>query len=178
MKVTRPNDARKAGEGAFEECVARSLEKVTAVETVSVENKEAISVTTITTNTRTNIVSKEKPASTASAPKPPEAPKDSRVEVAEDRVTSYRASHPQTRSSFAQLRAYFLWHCYDLPPSTVAQLLRNPPLKTITVVQYIVSVVQAEKLPVDRDRLREVASFIPHNTLWGRWPVVAGMIDT
>lgn len=132
-----------------------------------------ISKSSVSTKTKTTIVSDGKPAST---PKLPEPPKDSRVEVAEDRVASYRMSHPQTRSSSAQLRAYYLWHCYDLSPAAVAQLVRNPPLKTTTVVQYIISVVQSEKLPVDRDRLREVADFIPKNTLWGRWPVVAGMV--
>ncbi|KAI0457914.1 ribonuclease H-like protein [Xylaria acuta] len=121
-------------------------------------------------------IEKQRPALTTPTPRTPERPKDSRVEVAEDRVASYRASHPQTRSSVAQLRSYFLWHCYDLSPVAAAQLLRDPPLKTVTVVQYILSVVQVEKLPVDRDRLREVADLIPQSTLWARWPAVASMI--
>ncbi|KAI1365323.1 ribonuclease H-like protein [Xylaria arbuscula] len=176
VKVVRPNDTLKVDQGANNgEFVSVPVEKVTAVETISAENEEVVPITTSTVSTRKS-VTKKKATSTTTAPKLPEPPKDSRVEVAEDRVASYRSLHPQTRSSFAQLRAYFLWHCYDLPPSTIAQLLRNPPLKTPTVVNYIMSVVQAEKLPVDRDRLREIASLIPHNTLWGRFPVVAGMV--
>ncbi|KAI0446688.1 ribonuclease H-like protein [Xylaria telfairii] len=108
--------------------------------------------------------------------KTPPRPKDSRVEIAEDRAASYRASHPQARSTATQLRSYFLWHSYDLSPVAVAQLLRDPPLKTATVVQYILFVVQAEKLPVDRDRLREVADFVPQSTLRSRWPVIAALI--
>ncbi|GAP84196.2 putative 3 -5 exonuclease [Rosellinia necatrix] len=107
-----------------------------------------------------------------------ESPRDSRIEVAENRVAFYRASHPEARSTFAQLRSYYLWHCYDLPPATIAQLVRSPPLKTETVVSYILYVVQAEKLPVDRDRLREIADFVPQHKLWARWPVVAGMTTT
>ncbi|KAK5631187.1 hypothetical protein RRF57_006902 [Xylaria bambusicola] len=179
IKVVRPKETLEADELiSNDDYVAGQPEKTTAIETVGVENTETVSLTMTLTKTRTSIASKKKLASTSATPKSPEPPKDSRVEVAEDRVASYRTSHPQTRSSFAQLRAYFLWHCYDLPPITVAQLLRDPPLKTITVVQYIISVVQAEKLPVDRDRLREIASFIPESKLWGRFPVVAGMLVT
>ncbi|KAI0434706.1 ribonuclease H-like protein [Xylaria sp. FL1042] len=157
VKATRPNDTVVVEDGA--------------IEGVSIETDETALLVPVPAKAKRS--SKEK---SASAPKLPERPTDSRVEVAEDRVASYRTSHPQSRSSFSQLRAYFLWHCYDLSPAVVAQLLRDPPLKTITVVQYIISVVQSEKLPVDRDRLRELASFLPQSTLWGRWPVVAGMV--
>ncbi|KAI1736243.1 ribonuclease H-like protein [Xylaria scruposa] len=151
---------------------------VTALDGLDVDDKETPSSVAVSKETKTSLISKEKPASTTLTPKTPERPKDSRVEVAEDRVVSYRASRPQTRSSVAQLRSYFLWHCYDLSPAVIAQLVRDPPLKTVTVVQYILAVVQAEKLPVDRDRLREVADLIPQSTLRARWPVVASMITT
>ncbi|KAI1754505.1 ribonuclease H-like protein, partial [Xylaria castorea] len=150
----------------------------TALGTLSVDDKETTSSVAILKGTRKSLVSKRKSASTTLTPRTPERPKDSRVEVAEDRVVSYRALHPQTRSSAAQLRSYFLWHCYDLSPAAIAPLVRDPPLKTETVVNYILSVVQAEKLPVDHDRLREVADLISQDTLWARWPAVAGMITT
>lgn len=103
--------------------------------------------------------------------KPLEQPKDSRLEISEDRVAAYRASHPNTRATVAQLRSYYLWHCYDLPPFIIAQLVRRPPLKTATVVQYILSVVQSdENLPVDMNQLREVAKLIPSKALWARFP--------
>ncbi|GAW12546.1 hypothetical protein ANO14919_019160 [Xylariales sp. No.14919] len=152
------------------------VEKAITVKTVNIDNKETRLLSAAETKTKTNTVSKKKSTSTTSASKSPERPKDSRVEVAEDRAASYRSSHPQARSSFVQLRAYYLWHDYDLSPAAVAELLRDPPLKTITVIQYILSAVQSEKLPVDHERLREAADSIPQSTLWARWPVVVGML--
>ncbi|KAI1342117.1 ribonuclease H-like protein [Xylariaceae sp. FL0016] len=108
----------------------------------------------------------------------PSPPKDSRVEAAEDRASTYRASHPRARASFSQLRAYYLWHHYDLTPAVVAQLLRSPPLKTMTVAGYILTVVQWERLPTDRDRLREeVVGLIPESAMKTRWPGVSRMIE-
>ncbi|KAF2970074.1 hypothetical protein GQX73_g3526 [Xylaria multiplex] len=161
VKVTRLEDTLKASD-------------VVALETISLNDKETASLITVSTKTNTSIVSNKKPAS--KSPKSPERPKDSRVEVAEDRVASYRSSHPETRATFVQLRAYFLWHCFDLSPTAIAELLRDPPLQTRTVVGYILTAVQSEKLPVDRERLREVADLIPLGTLQSRWPVVRGML--
>ncbi|KAI0490816.1 ribonuclease H-like protein [Xylaria cf. heliscus] len=146
-----------------------------SLDPLGVEDEETISISSVT-------VSKRKSVSTTVKPKTPERSKDSkdskdsRIEVTEDRVASYRASHPETSLKPAQLRSYFLWHHYDLPPSAVAQLVREPPLKTLTVAQYILDALQAEKMPVDRDRLYEVAGFIPPITLWAKWPKVANMI--
>ncbi|KAI0537792.1 ribonuclease H-like protein [Xylaria digitata] len=158
VKVTRPDNTPKASD-------------VVALETTSLNVEETTSLITVSTKTNTSIVSKKKPA-----PKSPERPKDSRIEVAEDRVASYRSSHPGARATFVQLRAYFLWHCFDLSPASIAELLRDPPLQLKTVVGYILAAVQSEKLPVDRERLREVADSIPLSTLRNRWPVVRGML--
>ncbi|KAI8950812.1 ribonuclease H-like protein, partial [Xylaria longipes] len=147
-----------------------------ALDTIDIEDTETVSSVTVLKATKTGLVSKQKPAPTTPTPRTPDRPKDSRVEVAEDRAASYRASHPQARSTAVQLRSYFLWHCYDLSPAAIAQLLRDPPLKTVTVVQYILFVVQAEKLPVDRDRLCEVADLIPRSMLQTRLPAVAAMV--
>ncbi|KAI1809022.1 ribonuclease H-like protein [Poronia punctata] len=141
-----------------------------ALETVSIGDTEA-------TGPETNARSPEKAEQATLSKKVHERPKDSRVEVAEDRAMSYRAARPHTSASLPQLRAYYLWYHYDLPPAVVAQLLRDPPLKTVTVVQYILSVVQSEKLPADLYRLRELGSFFPLSTLWSRWPVVAQQVS-
>lgn len=112
--------------------------------------------------------------------KPPPGPKDSRIEIAEDRVACYKAARRTrggTRASFAQLRAYYLWHDQGLEPATVARLLRDPPLKTATVVGYILHTVQLEKLPVDPERLRaEIAGLLPDGMLRARWPGVAAVV--
>ncbi|KAI1375211.1 ribonuclease H-like protein [Hypoxylon crocopeplum] len=107
-----------------------------------------------------------------------QGPKDSRVEIAEDRVACYRAAHPTTRVSVPQLRAYYMWHDQGLKPETIARLLRDPPLKTNTVIGYILAAIQLEKLPVDSERLRqEIASTMPDSTLRSRWPFVAAAIS-
>ncbi|KAI0875000.1 ribonuclease H-like protein [Hypoxylon argillaceum] len=137
-----------------------------ATELVSIEDKQA----------KTSLSRRKKPASATITVKP--LAQDSRVEVAGDRAVSYRASHPKTRSTFPQLRAYYLWHGYDLPLTTIAQLLRDPPLKTNTVAGYILSAVQLEKLPVDPNRLREVANLAPQNPPLARRPAVASTINT
>ncbi|KAI0969695.1 ribonuclease H-like protein [Xylaria arbuscula] len=173
VKISRPRKTLETDDVApTDDGVSVSPEIAAGLEVVNTNNKETTSLIVTPSKSKKSVISKEKPAPT------PERPKDSRVEVAEDRAASYRTSHPQSRSSFPQLRAYFLWHSYDLSPAAIGQLLRDPPLKTITVVQYILSVVQSEKLPIDHDRLREVAGFVPHSTLWARWPVVAGMVTT
>ncbi|KAH6655297.1 ribonuclease H-like domain-containing protein [Truncatella angustata] len=51
---------------------------------------------------------------------------------------------------FVELRAYHLWHTNkDLSPEDVAALLRTPPLKTTTVVEYISNAVRLESLPIN-----------------------------
>ncbi|KAI0157715.1 ribonuclease H-like protein [Xylariaceae sp. FL1272] len=108
--------------------------------------------------------------------KPVEIPKDSRVEIVEDRVAAYRSSRPKTRATFPQLRAYYLWHCYDLSPDAIAELVRDPPLKTATVVNYILCAVQSERLVVDGDRLRQLTDFMSPDDLWTRFPYIAGRL--
>ncbi|OTA67414.1 ribonuclease H-like protein, partial [Hypoxylon sp. EC38] len=93
------------------------------------------------------------PSKPRSSSRTPRGPKDSRIEIAEDRVACYRAAHPSCRVSLAQLRAYYMWHEQGLEPQLIAKLLRDPPLQTNTVVSYILTAVQLEKLPMDTERL-------------------------
>ncbi|KAI1390962.1 ribonuclease H-like protein [Hypoxylon trugodes] len=112
------------------------------------------------------------------SPKRPSGPKDSRVEIAEDRVACYKLAHPDARANVPQLRAYYLWHDQGLDPQTIAQVLRDPPLKMSTVTSYILGAVQHEKLPIDVERMRqEVACMVEkENLLRSRWPSVADAI--
>ncbi|KAI0408078.1 ribonuclease H-like protein [Xylaria palmicola] len=165
-------------EAPTDKSTARSSELcLTAVGDLSViEDQETVLSVEPVERAKKDLIRRAKPTPATLIPKALERPKDSRVEVAEDRVASYQAAHPQSRSSFPQLRSYYLWHCYDLPPATIAQLLRDPPLQTTTIVHYILSTVQTESMPVDLDRLRELAGLVPQSTLWVRWPVVGKMI--
>ncbi|KAI6089487.1 ribonuclease H-like protein, partial [Hypoxylon rubiginosum] len=117
-------------------------------------------------------------AATPAKPRKSPGPKDSRVEIAEDRVACYKAAHPNgIHASFPQLRAYYMWHDQGLDPATIAQLLRDPPLKMATVTGYILSAIQVEKLPVNKERLHEeITSSMPEATLRMRFPVVATMV--
>jgi exonuclease 3'-5' domain-containing protein 2 len=162
VEVADPNDAAEGDSLALiNEC-----DPAVAVELVNTDDKR---------NTK-SLIPKAKPVPTTPIKKRPARPKDSRVEIVDDKVASYRASRTEARSKPAELRSYFLWHSYDLSPEAIAQLLRDPPLQTATVAQYILSVVQAENLPADRNRLREVADFLPASRVRSKWPVVARMI--
>ena len=63
------------------------------------------------------------------------------------------------------MRAYHLWHTNkDLGTGDVAALLRSPPLKTTTVVDYIFNAVKLENLPVNDLRYtKEIVETKPRN---------------
>ncbi|KAI1466332.1 ribonuclease H-like protein [Daldinia caldariorum] len=144
-----------------------------AVEAVVETVVEATVIATETTTTATaTSTAKSKTTSKRSS-----APKDSRVEIAEDRVARYRATHPESVSSMPQLRAYFMWHNQGLDLATIARLLRDPPLKVNTITVYILAAIEHEKLPVDKERLEEeIAIGFLESTLKARWPYVASVL--
>ncbi|KAH8652420.1 ribonuclease H-like domain-containing protein [Xylariales sp. PMI_506] len=87
---------------------------------------------------------------------------------AEAFISENQPSGPDARNSIeyvsaSQLRAYHLWHTNkDLAPGDIAKLLRDPPLKTSTIVNYIWKVVQKQDLPVDQRRyIKEVIDVLP-----------------
>ncbi|KAK9437105.1 Ribonuclease H-like protein [Metarhizium brunneum] len=88
------------------------------------------------------------------AAKPPV--RDARILVAEKKAAEYRKSKTSGVSApLTSLRAYFVWHSnLDLNPEAVAQLLRDPPLKTNTVVSYILEAIVSEKMTYDKGRLK------------------------
>ncbi|OTB18935.1 hypothetical protein K445DRAFT_314789 [Daldinia sp. EC12] len=151
-----------------------STDDEAAVETVVETVVEATVTATETENATATATATAKPKTPS---KRSSAPKDSRVEIAEDRVARYRATHPDSVSSTPQLRAYFMWHSQGLDPETIARLLRDPPLKVSTVTVYILAAIEHEKLPVDKERLdEEVAIGFLESTLQSRWPYVATLL--
>ncbi|KAH7166032.1 ribonuclease H-like domain-containing protein [Dactylonectria macrodidyma] len=99
-------------------------------------------------------------------PKHPVNNRDSRILAAEAQLQVYRSQRNNRLSvSPSALRAYYIWHTNDdLSPESVAKLLREPPLKTNTVVTYILDSIAFEKLPYPKERLRdEVLSFLSSN---------------
>jgi hypothetical protein len=104
-----------------------------------------------------------------------QAPKDARIIVAESWLVEYRASKTP-KAAAASLRAYRIWHCNeDLNPEAVAKLLRNPPLQTFTVANYILEAIRLDKLPYEATRLQaEVLSLFPKEMLPSRYKLLAG----
>ncbi|KAM5342498.1 hypothetical protein ACJ41O_013464 [Fusarium nematophilum] len=82
---------------------------------------------------------------------------DPRITEAELELHRYRARiHRTLKVGPSTLRAYYVWHANeDLPPESVARLLRDPPLKTNTVVSYILDAIAFENMPFSKPRLRD-----------------------
>lgn len=83
--------------------------------------------------------------------------RDDRVTVADEKMQEYRSSKPgKVTVGPSALRAYYIWHNNeDLKPDDIAQLLREPPLHTNTVVSYILDAVMRENMPYCKIRMRE-----------------------
>ncbi|KJZ74166.1 hypothetical protein HIM_06397 [Hirsutella minnesotensis 3608] len=97
-----------------------------------------------------------RPRVTKPAGSPPIA-RDARIDVAELMAKKFLAAgNSKCKTRLVPLRAYYLWHVNeDLNPEAIARLLRDPPLKTNTVITYILEAITAENLPYDRIRLED-----------------------
>lgn len=105
-----------------------------------------------------------------SSPSTPKA-QDSRVAAAESWMAEYCASKATVVAPARAIRAYRIWYeNKTLDPEGVAKLLRDPPLKTNTVVNYILEAIRLEKLPFENSRLRdEILGSLPKEALEGRY---------
>lgn len=113
-------------------------------------------------------IAKPKPSSRPKAAKDtketiPQPPKTQIIIEAEAWASAHREAHPAAKTSrmpapsLAALRAYALWH--DNPTLSLTQIasaLRNPPLRSSTVSNYILEVVRVEKVSFQKERLVEV----------------------
>ncbi|RBQ77584.1 hypothetical protein FVER14953_05166 [Fusarium verticillioides] len=82
--------------------------------------------------------------------------RDPRILAAEKHAQQYRSTtRPKSTPPLSSLRTYYMWYDnQDLTPVDVATLLRTPPLKTNTVVSYILDAIISEGLPYSKSRLR------------------------
>ncbi|KAF4955540.1 hypothetical protein FGADI_4514 [Fusarium gaditjirri] len=98
------------------------------------------------------------PTTKATAPSEnnPHDTRDPRILAAEKHAQQYRSTtRRQSTPPLSSLRTYYMWYDnQDLPPEAVATLLRTPPLKTNTVVSYILDAIISEGLPFSKARLR------------------------
>lgn len=86
----------------------------------------------------------------------------------------YRSSHPKTRASPASLRCYFIWyHNPNLSLQDIAASLRDVPLQTATIVNYILESVKLEKLEFEKERLATVLEMLPKEIATSRYRTLA-----
>jgi hypothetical protein len=72
------------------------------------------------------------------------------------------------------LRCYYLWyHNPELSLTDIAGLLREVPLQTTTVVNYILEAARLEKLPFEKERLRAVLGELPKEVVSGRYRILS-----
>ena len=140
------------------------------------------------------------PTESKTTPKSPKKPKpspailDPVVEEAAEFALKYRATYPKTAATPAQLRAYHIWQSKpEMSVEDIAAKLRDPPLQTATVTNYILEAVRTEGrgitgsvawlvdplkvggdgadvrgLPVELERLRKLLGQLPESTK-GTW---------
>jgi hypothetical protein len=68
----------------------------------------------------------------------------------------------EPKALHSQLKAYALWHG-GRDVKQIARLWRDPPLKTSTVVMYLLEAIRLEGLPYRKERLAEVVKYIPRD---------------
>ncbi|KAG8525386.1 uncharacterized protein KY384_009030 [Bacidia gigantensis] len=74
-------------------------------------------------------------------------------------ATSYRESQPMgPQIPSANLRAYYLWHHQQLELPEIASTLRTPPLKYITVLEYVCEAVYRGSFPADPERFAHLGT--------------------
>ncbi len=116
------------------------------------------------------------------APKPAKAeprPKDPKVVEAETWLAQFRVSHPKSRASPSSLRAYYIWYRNEsLKPADVAALLREPPLQTNTVINYVLEAIKHEKLSFQTARLKtEVLDQLPKEVVGMRYKSIVKLCE-
>ena len=69
--------------------------------------------------------------------------------------------HRKPRTSKAYIRAYALWHHIGLSVEEIAVVLREPPLLSSTVTNYILESIRLERLPYDETRVGDLLKKMP-----------------
>ena len=164
------DDAEQALEGGDEaEDAAAPLTSETIADaeyTLSVEG-ETIEGSQVNKRKSISTDTADKTAKSRKTPSIPKTFTDARLVASHQWMDQYLESKAASvKTSAACLRAYHLWHSNaDLDAETIAAMLRDPPLKTATVVGYVLNAVELEKLPYDKDRCRaELMEQLPHKT--------------
>jgi hypothetical protein len=62
-----------------------------------------------------------------------------------------------------------MWHYQKLSVERMAAILRDPPLSSNTIANYILQAVTLERLEYEEDSLRSVLLALPSGMRKGRW---------
>ncbi|KAG9196355.1 hypothetical protein G6011_01476 [Alternaria panax] len=81
------------------------------------------------------------------------------------------------RATVTHLRAYHMWYHQKLPVEKMTHVLRDPPLSSNTVANYILQAVTLERLEYERDSLKDVLLALPSGMRQGRWRALANEVD-
>ncbi|KAF2499376.1 ribonuclease H-like protein [Lophium mytilinum] len=103
---------------------------------------------------------------------PPASSPTSALELANFWLDAWHAAMPMHRQPIAtsgQMRAYALWHEQNLSLAEVAAVLRDPPLATSTVSNYILSAVMLEQLPFKEERIKVLLKTMPSKVVTQRY---------
>ncbi|KAH0541917.1 hypothetical protein FGG08_003637 [Glutinoglossum americanum] len=105
--------------------------------------------------------------------------KPSQVLAAEQWAAEWRDSLPRSqipRTTKPYLRAYALWHHSGMSVEDVANVLRDPPLQSSTVTNYILESIRLEKLPYDEIRIKDVLKHIPESIAKIRYRSIRALV--
>ena len=81
-------------------------------------------------------------------------------DMAQDWATSYKASlSGEDTIALAPLRAYHVWYHQELDVPEVAMVLRDPPLKFSTVIDYLCEAIHQMSLPASLERLAILSTY-------------------
>ena len=87
-------------------------------------------------------------------------PQSRQFDEANEWAASYKIANPERfQLSPAYLRAYHLWHHQQYDVGGLAGVLRDPPLRISTVIEYICEAVYRGPLPADPVQFAKMGSF-------------------
>jgi hypothetical protein len=86
-------------------------------------------------------------------------------------------SHGDSSRIFAFVKAINFFCQSSTSLEKLLTKVQEVPLQTSTVVNYILESVRAEKLPFDRDRLRQVLTELPKEVVNGRYKTLSRACD-
>jgi len=80
------------------------------------------------------------------------------------------------RATVPHLRAYYLWYHQKQSIEEITRVLRDPPMSSSTVTNYILQAVMLEKVEYETESLRSVMRMMPSGMRKGRWKGLAEQV--